>query len=1284
MTTPDMTVNQPSLAPTSGANFLPWINRGLESIWLFAALSVPLIFLSQDYAISEAKIAYIEVPKVALLRFLAGIAALLWLFEWAIIGKTFQNSFPFSSTNDIAKILNPLRVVSNLTIWIKMHPTRWLVLAASMFFGSTVLSTIFSGSFINSMWGEIPGQDGYSAYTIASYGVLFSVIATHVKSRAQIDRLLSVIVLMGFLVALYGTFQYYGHDFLGTMESTGGGESGRVTIFMGNAIFAGAVLSMTIPVTLVSAAANLKILHPKSWGHLENVNQSIQDSMSTFVWAAILSVQFLGLIFTFSRGPWIGAAFAIGAFLVLLAISSGLKILIRTTLIIGLACTLSFAFLHWQENVSIINLGPWLGIVLAVLGLAATSALIFAINHFSRAVTFITITGIIVTLTVSAAIVPFVLGSLDTSAPVSENSETASQIAGKIGSIKTAVLDPGSIGGRTTHWKVSWELIKDRPWFEFDDLHLTSFRPFIGYGPDLFRYTYLLKSPAERSGRGQEPLPLEPDHAHNFFIHQTVEQGILGGVASLALFASVLGIGVHYVILRKRNVDSDSMYQLLLIGLVAIILGRFLEMMVGVARISDLTVLWILFGLLAALVRFDGKVQNENESISNPPTKTAGRRNRHRTIKASADQSFTTALIFRLAVVAWLVGGIGVVTWQKSINSVRASIAEGEAIKHFQAGNIEGSIKRLDKAIKLSPGVPLYYDNRANASLAYQVRAETIIEPNCNQQTENPYLICLGLRALNSNLESVNQQPFYFKSRVAAGNSALNLHLTDPAIGLYQDAANMVPNSYLIRNSLAEIQIDTGLYSQASEELDWSLHITGDSPISHKALEHKGRLLYEMGRYDDALQTLKHGLSYRYSESNLNLIHDIYTLQGLINDISYFDRLINENPKDAVSFFFRGLANRELGNTENYDSDMAMADWLGLVGPSNVLEESRRAMIMKKVSDAQFSLAHYLTIRPDDERYENALMIIGQRYLELGLWKEAADSFTEFISINTGTAASYKSRGDALFALMRYQEAIKDYDHAIDVAPLDSTNFIALGNAYAALGDAEEARLLFDHAIQLDSNSSDAYTAQGFLSVQTGNYPKGLIDLDHAIQISPTNHEAYFKKYKTHIKLNQTSLALENLNKAITLAPINPDYFYSRGILKNQKNSFEAAIIDFNIAIELNSVLANNDYQVPIEDFTVSSELDSVLANDDPRYAKPFVGRGSAYLGVGDPELALIDAQKALKLLDHQFDTPEWDYYQTTIDSQLADVHQLLGDAYKGLGQTEEALYEYGQASNYR
>jgi hypothetical protein len=56
-----------------------------------------------------------------------------------------------------------------------------------------------------------------------AYILLFGVIATHLKTRSQLWRLLGAIVAVGTLVAGYAVLQHYGHDFLGVLEATGGG-----------------------------------------------------------------------------------------------------------------------------------------------------------------------------------------------------------------------------------------------------------------------------------------------------------------------------------------------------------------------------------------------------------------------------------------------------------------------------------------------------------------------------------------------------------------------------------------------------------------------------------------------------------------------------------------------------------------------------------------------------------------------------------------------------------------------------------------------------------------------------------------------------------------------------------------------------------------------------------------------------------------------------------------------------------------------------------------------------
>jgi tetratricopeptide (TPR) repeat protein len=68
---------------------------------------------------------------------------------------------------------------------------------------------------------------------------------------------------------------------------------------------------------------------------------------------------------------------------------------------------------------------------------------------------------------------------------------------------------------------------------------------------------------------------------------------------------------------------------------------------------------------------------------------------------------------------------------------------------------------------------------------------------------------------------------------------------------------------------------------------------------------------------------------------------------------------------------------------------------------------------------------------------------------------------------------------------------------------------------------------------------------------------------------------------------------------------------------------------------------------------------------------------------MGSSQRALDDAKTAVKLLNG-FNTPEWHYYKPTINLQLADAHELLGDSYSSLDRHEEAQKEYEQASRHR
>lgn len=113
------------------------------------------------------------------------------------------------------------------------------------------------------------------------------------------------------------------------------------------------------------------------------------------------------------------------------------------------------------------------------------------------------------------------------------------------------------IQGRLTIWQGALTLVGGSPAF--------------GVGPDMFRYRYLQISPP-----GQRGVPEEPDHAHNWLAHSAAEMGIGGGIVAAGLYGASAAVSGP---------------------LAAVFVGRLAEQMVGVARISDLMLFWMLLGV---------------------------------------------------------------------------------------------------------------------------------------------------------------------------------------------------------------------------------------------------------------------------------------------------------------------------------------------------------------------------------------------------------------------------------------------------------------------------------------------------------------------------------------------------------------------------------------------------------------------------------------------------------------------------------------------------------------
>ena len=948
-----------------------WINRGLEALWLLAVVLVPLAFVTPDQMISAASITFIEVPKIALLRTLVGLMAVLWLIEWAIEGRF---AFP-SSLRAKRPQLNLRGWVGGLGGWLRGHPERWLILAVGFFLGTTLLSTVLSASFDVSMWGEVPGEDGYATYTVVAYVLLFAVVATHLKTAGQVWRLLGAIVIMGVLVASYAILQHYGHPpfdirfpFLQNQGPFNMGEvtgpQGRAPATMGNPILAGAVMLMTISTSLTVAVVSLRqpLKTAGFWWKLG-------------LWTSVLTVQFLAIIFTTSRGPWFGTTLALAGFLVIVFMSLGWRFFARTVLVLGLAVIITAAVLVLPSRLGENSAPP-----------APASVSVFGETEERD-------------------------GAENLASAVSSE---VSQILASINSQTTG----RGLTGRMEIWKESGRLIIERPWFGFDNLSLSYLRPIIGYGPDLFRYTYLLESPP----RGPAQVPRGSVHAHNFFIHQGVETGFLGLLSSLGIFVVPLLVG-SYMLVRKGQ-NYSVVHKLVLAGLLVTVAGRLLEQMVGLARVSDLTIFWVLLAAVAVL----------SVAMASPQGLPESPRDLH--VRLSHDWR----RVWPVLAVVCLIMGIGALTWVKTINYPRAAAIAASAVKQSRDGDLQGALFSFNRAIHLAPDVWINYNRRANVYLNYMNDDQVTREAECNVRTDSqPYKKCLVEKGYLENLAGAEQRPFNFRSRHALALSASALatlsadeDLETEALRFFQEVTELVPTGWPLYNQLAFEYLTWGNPEAALGPLEKSLAITGDNVNSVKALLLRGIAYRQLGRLQEA--------------------------------ISEFDDLLRLSPDDILAYNHQAMTYLALSQPQQALRDL---DDATQITPNYAEAHSNRGFIQRQLGQPQSVIVHLNEAIRLDPQFEAAYNNRGLAHSDLGNYQRAIEDYDEAIRLNANYLQAYLNRGVVYVNLGQPDSALQDSEQALKLDPLRASAYALRAMAYTQLGVDLEATQDLARAVDL-------------------------------------------------------------------------------------------------------------------------------------------------------------------------------------------------------------------------
>lgn len=282
----------------------------IEAGWLAALIIAPLFFNIYSSRVFEP-------DKISLIRSISLVMLLAYLVRIADGGRIW---LPRSGPNSATGQADGADTISWRGLW------RQPLLLPLVFLAVTYLvSSLLSIAPYVSWWGSYPRLQG--TYTFISYLIIALLTAAHLRRPEQLQRLQHTIILTSLPIAIYGVIQHYNKDPL----PWGGDVVARVPANAGNPIFLAAYLIMAFFLTLERVFSSFAYLLTADLQPTEEEAQSqdnheralppghdLANVLAGGSYLFVLTVQLLAIVWTQSRGPWLGLASGLYIFVLLL------------------------------------------------------------------------------------------------------------------------------------------------------------------------------------------------------------------------------------------------------------------------------------------------------------------------------------------------------------------------------------------------------------------------------------------------------------------------------------------------------------------------------------------------------------------------------------------------------------------------------------------------------------------------------------------------------------------------------------------------------------------------------------------------------------------------------------------------------------------------------------------------------------------------------------------------------------------------------------------------------
>jgi tetratricopeptide (TPR) repeat protein len=253
---------------------------------------------------------------------------------------------------------------------------------------------------------------------------------------------------------------------------------------------------------------------------------------------------------------------------------------------------------------------------------------------------------------------------------------------------------------------------------------------------------------------------------------------------------------------------------------------------------------------------------------------------------------------------------------------------------------------------------------------------------------------------------------------------------------------------------------------------------------------------------------------------------------------------------------------------------------------------------------------------------------------QLGCWEDSETLFRHSLAVTENNDVAHNNLGIALEKKGQIDEAIRQLQEAIRLAPHYAHAHNNLGNALAKQGQSGEAIRHYQEAIRLYPDYAEAHYNLGLALDKQGQMDEAIRQLEEAIRLNTDYADAHNNLGTVLDKQGRIDEAIRHYEEAIRLKPAHADAHNNLGADLDEKGRIDEAIRHYQAAIRL-----------------------------DPAHADAHNNLGLALGKKGQTDEAIRQFQEAIRLKPDD-----------------AVAHNNLGTAFHRQGRTDEAIRQYQES----